>query len=137
MVVLDTSFLVAFHNRRDAHHAAAARGMEELLSGGWGPALLLEYVFVEVVTVLMARRNLETATRVGDILLEARETELIPCSEIFAAAFDTFRRQPGDDLSFTDAAIVTVARQRGARFVATFDGDFEGLAGITVVPGRD
>jgi len=37
-------------------------------------------------------------------------------------------------LSVTDAAIVTVARRYGSAFVATFDVDFTGLDGVTVVP---
>jgi predicted nucleic acid-binding protein len=37
-------------------------------------------------------------------------------------------------MSFTDAAIVTVARRRGARFVATFDRDFRKVEGLAVVP---
>ena len=32
--------------------------MEQFLSGKWGRGLLLEYVFLEVVTVLLARREL-------------------------------------------------------------------------------
>jgi len=32
MVVLDSSFLIAFHNSRDVHHSAAARAMDELIT---------------------------------------------------------------------------------------------------------
>jgi predicted nucleic acid-binding protein len=69
MIVLDSSFLVAYHNRRDVHHGAAAATMERLVAAEWGPALLLEYVFLEVVTVLLARRGLDVAVRVATILL--------------------------------------------------------------------
>ena len=134
MVVLDSSFLVAFHNRRDRHHRAAAGAMERLLADEWGRALLLEYVFLEVVTVLLARRGIETASRVATVLLQAREVDFVPCSDVFAPTLETFCSQRDGRLSFTDAAIVTVARERQARFVATFDRDFLNLAGITVVP---
>jgi predicted nucleic acid-binding protein len=46
VIVLDTSFLVAFHNSRDVHHAEARPLMNGLVAGKWGPALLLEYVFL-------------------------------------------------------------------------------------------
>ena len=36
MIVLDSSFLIAFHNRRDVHHVAAASAMEALLHGDFG-----------------------------------------------------------------------------------------------------
>lgn len=134
MVILDSSFLIAHHNRRDVHHAVAAQGVEELAAGKWGSALLLEYVFLEVVTVLLLRRGLSVAAMVGTSLLEAREVQFVPCSELFVDTLDTFRNQSGTKLSFTDAAIVTVARRKGADFVATFDTDFEGIEGLHIVP---
>ena len=134
MIVLDSSFLVAHHNSRDVHHGAAAATMERLVTGEWGPALLLEYVFLEVVTVLLARRGLDIAVRVATILLQAREVEFVPSSDMFLDVMETFRAQPHGRLSFTDAAIVTVARTREARYVATFDRDFRRAEGFAVVP---
>ncbi|HET7039867.1 MAG TPA: PIN domain-containing protein [Gemmatimonadales bacterium] len=133
MVVLDSSFLIAFHNTRDAHHAAAARAMLRLQGGEWGQALLLEYVFLEVMTVLLARRGLSVAAEVGGQLLRAREVEFVPCSDFFFETLRTFRDQPQAKLSFADAAIVTVARRQPPGLVATFDADFSGIQGVTVV----
>jgi hypothetical protein len=52
VIVLDISFVVAFQNSRDIHHAARPL-MNELVSGQWGRVLLLEYIFLEVATVLL------------------------------------------------------------------------------------
>ncbi|MGH7277609.1 MAG: type II toxin-antitoxin system VapC family toxin [Candidatus Rokuibacteriota bacterium] len=134
MIVLDASFLVAYHNRRDVHHDAAAATMESLAAGQWGPALLLEYVFLEVVTVLLARRGLDVAVRVARVLLQARDVEFVPSSDLFLDVLETFGAQRHGRLSFTDAAIVTVARHRDARFIATFDRDFRQVEGLAVVP---
>ena len=134
MIVLDSSFLVAYHNQRDVHHGAAAVTMEKLVAGEWGPALLPEYVFLEVVTVLLARRGLDVAVRVGTILLQARDVEFVPSSDMFGDVMETFRGQRQGRLSFADAAIVTVAHKRAARFVATFDRDFRQVEGVGVVP---
>jgi len=108
--------------------------MERLLAGEWGAPLLLEYVFVEVITVLLARRGLDVASQVAMVLLQAREVEFVPCSDIFLDTLETFRRQRGPRLSFTDTAIVTVARQREARFLATFDQDFRQVRDVVLVP---
>jgi predicted nucleic acid-binding protein len=134
VIVLDSSFIVASHNARDVHHAAAMRAMDELLTGKWGRALLLEYVFLEVVTVLLARRGLPTASAVASILLQAREIDFVSCSDLFLDALEIFRNQPGTKLSFTDAAIVTVARRQDVGVIATFDRDFHKIKGITVIP---
>jgi len=134
MIVLDSSFLVAYHNTRDVHHAAAARAMVHLAGGEWGQAMLLEYVFLEVVTVLRARRDLKTATDVGTALLQSREVEFVACSDIFLEAFSAFRQQATGELSFVDSAILAVARRNPPGFVATFDDDFRGQDGVKVIP---
>jgi len=134
VIVLASSFLIAHHNSRDVHHRRALEVMERLLDGVWGQGLLLEYVFLEVVTVLLARRGLESASSVGETLLGARELEFVPCSELFLDAIDTFRSQRETRLSFVDAAIVNVARDRTDGLVATFDRDFTRVDGLTVLP---
>ena len=134
MIVLDSSFLIAYHNSRDVHHAAASQVMDRLLAGDWGGALLPEYVFLEVTTVLAARRNLETAITVGTSLLQAREVEFVSCSEFFLETFDIFREQDATSLSFADASIVAIAQRRSAAFVATFDTDFRHVEGLNVIP---
>jgi len=134
VLILDSSFLIAFHNKNDVHHAAASRVMEDLLERENEQALLLEYVFLEVVTVLLARRDLAVATVVARVLLEAREVEFVPCSEFFQEILETFRTQKETALSFTDAAIVTVARRQKGSEIVTFDRDFRRVKGISVIP---
>jgi predicted nucleic acid-binding protein len=134
VLILDSSFLIAYHNKNDVHHPAASRIMEDLVSGKFGGALLLEYVFLEVVTVLLARRGLAVATSVADTLLQAREVEFVPCSDLFGATLETFRAQRKTTLSFTDAALVTFARLQKESPIATFDRDFRRVEGISVVP---
>lgn len=133
-IVVDSSFLIAYHNTRDVHHAAAARAMVNLVGGKWGRVLLLEYVFLEVVTVLLARRGRAAAVAVATTLLQATEVDFVPCSEHFLDALEVFRTQTSGALSFVDAAIVAVARERAGGRVASFDGDFAELQGVTVVP---
>jgi len=133
MIVLDSSFLIAYYNTRDVHHASAARTMIQLIGGKWGRGLLLEYVFLETISVLRARRDRKVAVTVGRILLHAREIDFVPCSDIFSETFETLGRHRSHDLSFTDAAIVTVAQRYSPGFVATFDSDFSSVRGVSVV----
>ena len=135
MIVLDSSFLVAYHNSRDSHHEVAAAAMADFLDGTWGRGLLLEYVFLEVVTVLMARRGPRVASEVADVLLGARELDFLPCSELFVDAVETFQRQTRTRLRFVDAAIVNVARNQTEGLIATFDGELSHVEGITAIPG--
>ena len=112
----------------------AARAMVHLVGGKWGRVLLLEYVFLEVVTVLLARRGHPTAVAVGNTLLQAAEVDFIPCSELFLDALDVFQSQKSGVLSFVDAAIVAAAQTRADGHIATFDRDFSDVPGLTLVP---
>jgi len=87
---------------------------------------------LEVATVLLVRRDLEVALRVGRLLLEAEELEFLPCSDLFLEAFETFAGQGSTRLSFADAAIAHVARQRAGGLVLTFDDELRKLPTIRV-----
>lgn len=104
--------------------------MDTFLSGAWGRELLLEYVFLEVMTVLLLRCDLATATRVGQILLEAQELEFVPCSDVFAQTVEKFATQKGTHLSFVDSAIAVVAEKRAGGLLLTFDEEFRKLPGL-------
>jgi len=133
VIVLDSSFLIAFYNERDAHHEVATALMARFLAGEWGRGLLLEYVFLEVATVLLVRRDLGVAARVGRVLLDAGELDFVPCSDLFPEALETFTRQGSTWLSFADAAIAHVAREHTGGLVLTFDEEFAKAPGVRVV----
>jgi predicted nucleic acid-binding protein len=132
VIVLDSSFLIAFHNPTDAHHPAASVLMNRFLSGEWGQGLLLEYVFLEVMTVIMLRLDLAAAIRVGRILLEAEELEFEPCSDSFLETLECFSTQNATRLSFVDAALAHAARTRADGQILTFDAEFRKLPALRV-----
>jgi predicted nucleic acid-binding protein len=134
VIVLDTSFLVAYHNERDQQHAKAVQGMREFLDGRWGTGLLLEYVFLEVMTVLMVRRDHAIAAGVGESLLNAADLEFIPCSDIFIETVKAFAAQRKTQLSFVDIAIAVTAKAKADHQILTFDTEFKRLPGILVYP---
>jgi predicted nucleic acid-binding protein len=130
VIVLDSSFLIGFYNDRDAHHAKASSLMRDFLDGRWGKGLLLEYVFLEIVTVLLVRTQLAKAASVAGLLLEAEELEFVPCSDFFAETVKSFTTQRKTKLSFTDSAIATVALKRSDGLVLTFDKEFRKVRAI-------
>lgn len=136
MIVLDSSFLIAFHNESDSQHETARSLMREFLGGRWGKGLLPEYVFLEVVTVLLVRRDLATAVRTGRLLLEAQELEFVPCSDVFLDAVQLFGSQKKTSLSFADAAIAVIARTHADGQVLTFDAGFRKMKGLRPEPAK-
>lgn len=133
-VVIDSNVLIAWYNTRDGHHSDAARAMAHVAAGSWGKVLLLEYVFLEVVTVLLARLGAAAAVLVGRALLESDEFTFVPCSELFLDAWREFSASPDSTLSFADAAIAVAARTLANGRVATFDSDFRSIAGLSILP---
>jgi predicted nucleic acid-binding protein len=136
VIVLDSSFLIGYHNERDAHHQAALTLMDRFPAGEWGKGLLLEYILLEIVTVLLVRRDHAVAVRVGRILLDAAELEFVPCSDLFLETMQNFSIQAGTRLSFADAAILGVARSRADGLILSFDEEFRKIAGLRMNPGK-
>ena len=134
MIVLDSSFLIAFHNERDGQHEVACGLMCDFLAGTWGKGLLPEYVFLEIVTVLLVRRDLETAVRVGQLLLEPQELEFVLCSDLFLDTVGAFAAQKNTRLSFADSAIAVIARTKADGRVLTFDAEFRKMPGLHPEP---
>lgn len=134
MIVLDTSFLVAALNERDAHHEAAADTLPEVVAGRWGRAVLPEPAFGETVTVLASRGDLGYAVREGRKLQSARELTVSAGSPLFPRAWDRFVDQEGFELSFVDCAVLAAAGAGDAEEVATFDAGMREAARRPAVP---
>lgn len=132
MIVLDSSFLIGFYNSRDAHHTRAAALRGQFLEGRWGNGLLLEYVYLEVVTELLTCAGAAAAVKAGSDLLESKEFEFVPCSELFEETVRNFNAQKDTKLSFTDIAIATIALKRSDGLVLTFDEEFRKVPAIRI-----
>jgi predicted nucleic acid-binding protein len=133
LIVIDTSVLVAFHNKQDSQHALAARLMGEFFSGRWGNALLLEYVVLETLTVLMNRRSLSTAIQAGKYFSQSQELEFVPCSEFYEETLRFFYNQRTTKLSFVDAALAVTALAKTSGMILTFDGEFKKVPGLKMI----
>ncbi|MBM3812305.1 MAG: PIN domain-containing protein [Acidimicrobiia bacterium] len=136
MIVLDSSLLIAYHNQKDVHHRRAVVFLDDFVEGKYGRGLLLEYVFLEVMTVLTAKLGLVPASEVGQALLNATELDFLPCSDFFDESWECFRNQRETAMGFADAAIVAAARKLAGGFVATFDAELRNTSGIRALPAR-
>lgn len=129
-LILDTSILVAAHNEDETHHERAKAILAKVAAREWDAVLLHEYVFVELVTVLAARRSFAVAVRAGEWLLGSEEIEFVASSEDFVSVWQTFRGQPRGKLSFADASLVSLAQTRKATHLASFDRDLLKATGL-------
>ena len=134
VIILDTSFIVALHNAREAHHEKALELMAGIDEGLMGNPLVPEFVLSEALTVMAARIDLKTAGLVGRHIMRSEEVSIVPCTAFMAEALEIFAAQRSRRISFTDATIVAISRSEGVPDVATFDRRLGRVRGIRAVP---
>lgn len=128
MIFLDSSVIVAYKNADDINHKKAVALFQKLNAGEFGIGVISEFVFSEVATVLALRKSMEAAKEVGNVLLDAREIEIMKASEVFERSWEIFTSQEDSCLSFVDASNLACMEKRKIRKIATFDKDFLALS---------
>jgi len=73
---------------------------------------------------------------VGNVLLEAKEIEIMKVSEVFERAWKIFSDPENTGFSFVDASNLACMEIRKIRKIATFDKDFQRIKSVEVVNGR-
>lgn len=132
--LVDTGAIYAFVTRSDPHHEAAKRFVREWLDRQ-GVFLLTDVVFAETMTLLKARLGSEVALRVGRELRQNRAYLWLRLGE--AGERDTwavFQRFTDKDWSYTDCAVLAVARRENVSRVFGFDRHFLQMPGVERVP---
>jgi predicted nucleic acid-binding protein len=133
MILLDTSFLVAYFNLRDYNHQKAVKAIHDVVRKKFGTPYMTDYIFSETVTVaLIKMKDLDRVTRIGNYMLKALETIRIE-EDVFLDAWSLFRSQRGTRLGFTDCTTIAAMRYHKIGNIATFDEDFTKIDGITCV----
>lgn len=133
MIFLDSSAIIAYKNADDINHKKAVTIFQKLNAGEYGTGVISEFVFSEVTTVLALRKSMEVAREVGNVLLEAREIEIMKSSEVFERSWEIFSSQENTALSFVDASNVACMERKKIRKIATFDKDFQRIRSVEIV----
>ena len=135
MIFLDSSVIIAYKNADDTNHSKAVEIFSRLNKGEYGKGVISEFIFTEVTTVLALKSDLNTATDVGNILLDAKEIEIMKASDVFERTWEIFKDQTNTKLSFMDASNIACMEQRKIKKIATFDRDFLKIRYVEVVRG--
>jgi len=133
MILLDSSLVVAYSNEADENHAKALQLMEDIDRGKYGSPAITDYIFDEVMTVMLFKtKNLNRSVELGETLLGANLLFRVD-EDLFNLAWKTFKEQREPSLSFTDCTTIVVCRANGITNIATFDEDFRRLKQFEVV----
>lgn len=133
MIFLDSSVIIAYKNADDVNHKGAVAIFKKLNEGKYGRGVISEFVFLEVTTVIALRKNIDAAKEVGNVLLNAKEIEIMKASDIFESAWEIFTSQENTALSFVDASNLACMEYMKIKKIATFDKDFPKIHSVEVV----
>ncbi|MBS7654970.1 type II toxin-antitoxin system VapC family toxin [Candidatus Bathyarchaeota archaeon] len=133
MILLDSSFIIAYSNEVDENHNKAFQIAKDIDLGIYGAPVITDYIFDEVVTVMLIKvKNLMKVIELGEALLNA--TILLEVDkDSFNLAWDVFKAQLKPSLSFTDCTSIALCRINGISNIATFDKKFYELGEFKVV----
>ena len=133
-IVLDASFVIGLLDERDIWHVPASQVYAEMLARS-AQIITFDCVLAESVSTL-ARRGHEKRRTTDLKLLFERVRAKFPTKSIswlYPEVPEVYDRvvmlveQTAGELNFNDALIALACQQRGIKFIASFDGDFDRL----------
>jgi uncharacterized protein len=132
--LIDTGAIFALANRKDKHYAAAQKIFREWTTqrNGW---IVLDWVFIESMTLLKARLEAPVALRFGQQLRRNPLYHLVriqPDDEI--EIWNVFQKYSDKEWSYTDCGLYVMAQRLRIAEVFTFDEHFKQMPGIVRLP---
>ncbi len=133
-VLIDTGAIYAFVTRSDTHHSEA-RGFVEALLAEHGDLVLIDLVFAETMTLLKARLGNDIALRVGRELRVNPLYRWMPLGvEGERDTWAMFQQYDDKEWSYTDCALLAMARRLKISDIFSLDDHFEQMPGIVRLP---
>ena len=136
-VLIDTGVLYAEHDTDATRHETAIDAIEAVYDGELGQPFISDYVFDEAVTLTRRRTgSFAPAKQLSDRLRGRNEYPHVfemkyVTASVFSDAVTVFEQYDDQQLSFTDATIVSLAEQHDIDHLLSFDDDFDGIVDRT------
>lgn len=126
MVILDTSFLFAYFNKKDTNHKKAVLLASELNNY---TAFLPVEVFEELMTVITYKISSKEAVKVGQLLLDYDSPVKFMHSDekTFKLSWKLFQDMGTHKFSFIDCILITLAKEFQCQ-IFTFDKKMDKIA---------
>ena len=132
-VLLDSSVIIAFHNKDDENHLKAVRIMNDIVKGKFGRPYISDYVFGECLTVALLKLNFKEAVNLGKHLISSEISLLKSAAIIVQRAWEIFQEKNTGKLSFTDCTNIAFMEILSIDYLATFDNEFRKISGLNII----
>ena len=124
-VFLDTGYTIALSVESDKHHERAIE-LAEQLEAEKTRLVTTRAILLETGNALSKERYRQAAIKLLDALEEDPSVEIVPLSEeLFAQAFELFRKRPDKEWGLVDCVSFIVMRERGLTEALTPDKHYE------------
>jgi predicted nucleic acid-binding protein len=131
-IFLDTSFLVAFYNKQDQNHSHARKFISEIDIGI--SFVISDYIFDEVLTVLLVRGGKPLSIEAGRMILEDDRIDLLQIDgQVFQKTWIVYQSFKDKEWSFTDCTSYVLMKNLSISTGASFDDHFKQF-GFRTVP---
>lgn len=130
-ILIDASVFCAYANLKDVHHSHSNQIIEDVVSGKYGDAVITDYIFDEIVTVVARKVHKEKAIQIGKFLLNSEVILTRVNTLVFEKAWEVFNGAA--NLSFTDCTCVAFMQLFEVKKIATFDKEFWKMGGVEIV----
>lgn len=128
--MLDTSFIFSYVSLDDRHHNDASNVMKRIESGEFGKPFVSDFIFDEILTLAMIRKEFSKGLDTSLLtLLNRNSLGFIRVNdEVFRNAVELFFKY--EKLSFTDCTSVAILNYLKEKYIASFESNFDGINGI-------
>lgn len=134
-VFIDSGVFIAYINKRDEHHDSASHIIGDIMENKYGVAFTSDMVFDETITFILYKTgDFNRAISVRDLILGNEEKDIprfinlfFVDGELFEKSWDTFVKYADKRLSFTDCSTIELMRNKNIKYLASFDGGFDGI----------
>ena len=132
--LLDSAALLALYDRGDKYHVRAKRAFQALAEVKV-TFVVTDYLVAEATTLILGRAGHTQAVACGDWLLGSPRVRLLRIdTELWAEAWQLFKKYDDKEFSFVDCASFVVMRREHLVDAFTFDRHFEQM-GFRLWPG--
>lgn len=128
-VFIDTNIFAAAKLKNDVDHKQGKKLLEDALFGKYDQVYTSDYIFDEVMTLLIMRtQNHKLTYEYGNSILLSDIIEIIKVNDdIFESSWKKFCKFKDKILSFTDCTTVAIIDELKIDMIMSFDKHFEGL----------
>jgi len=128
-IFIDTNIFASAKLKNDVDHKQGKKLLEDALFDKYGQVFTSDYIFAEVMTLLIMRtNNHKLVYEYGNSILLSDIIDIIKVNDnIFESAWEKFGKFKDKLLSFTDCTTLAVMEEMNIVKIMTFDKHFEGI----------